>query len=273
MGSLAFVPGDPHPALREALGRYVGYAERADAPLARREVAGARCVLIVGWGDPLDIVNPVGSDRGGRAASFTTGVFDSYVDTTTTGLAEGVQLTLDPLVAGRLLGMPVGELANRVVALDDAGCPDLKELPERLAAAPDWPSRFAVLDDVLGRRLADAAAPDPAVSRVWSRLRESRGRVTVADLATDVGWSRRHLSEVTRRELGLPPKVVARLLRFAHASGQPARAAADGWAAVAADCGYYDQAHLIRDFRAFTGTTPTALVPFVQAGDGGDGAG
>jgi AraC-like DNA-binding protein len=271
MGSLAFVPGDPHPALRESLGRYVGYAERADAPLARREVAGARCVLIVGWGEPLDIAHPNGPDRAVHAASFTGGASDSYVDTTTTGLAEGVQLTLDPLVAGQVLGLPIGELANRVVTLEDA-VPALKDLPERLGDAPDWPSRFAVLDEVLGRRLAEAPAADRAVRQVWSRLQASRGSVTVEDLAADVGWSRRHLSEVTRRELGLPPKVLARLLRFAHASNKRDRAAVHGWAAVAAECGYYDQAHLIRDFRAFAGTTPTALHPFVRATQAPDSA-
>jgi AraC-like DNA-binding protein len=60
-----------------------------------------------------------------------------------------------------------------------------------------------------------------------------------------------------RRELGLPPKTLARLVRFERAHRLTSRAATEGWAAVAADAGYYDQAHLIRDFRAFSGSTPT----------------
>jgi AraC-like DNA-binding protein len=75
-----------------------------------------------------------------------------------------------------------------------------------------------------------------------------------------VGWSRRHLATVTNRELGLAPKALARVLRFGRAYAMRDRAATQGWAAVAAECGYYDQAHLIRDFHAFAGTTPSASV-------------
>jgi AraC-like DNA-binding protein len=258
---LTFIPGVPHRALRAELGAYVGYVERVDGPFVRREVAGARCVLIVGWGAPLDIVPPNRPDFGARGvASFTGGLSDSYVDTHNAGVGRGVQLMLDPLVAGRLLGVPLGELANRVVALDDLGGRDLKELPERLATASSWPERFAVLDDVFGRRLAAAPPVDPRLARAWSVLSGSGGRVPVERLAAEVGWSRRHLATVTRRELGLSPKRLARVLRFDRAYAMRGRAATEGWATVAAECGYYDQAHLIRDFHDFAGVTPATAV-------------
>jgi AraC-like DNA-binding protein len=258
MDGIEFVPGRPHPALRRALGDYVGYVERHTHPLVRREHAGASCVFIVGWGDPVEVA-------GDRLVSFTGGPSASYVDTTNAGTGTGVQLMLPPLAAARILRTPMGELTDRVVRLDQFGDRDLAALPERLGNAADWGSRFAILDEVLGRRLVAAPAADPRLRRVWDRLTATHGRVAVEDLAVEVGWSRRHLAAVTRRQLGLPPKTLARLLRFTRARQQADRAACEGWAAVAADCGYYDQAHLIRDFREFAGTTPAAGFPFVQS--------
>ena len=96
----------------------------------------------------------------------------------------------------------------------------------------------------------------------------SGGGVAVGVLAAEIGWSRRHLAVRFRREFGLPPKTAARLLRFQRAyatlgRGLLTRSATttgpDGWAERAVRFGYYDQAHLIRDFREFAGTTPAAL--------------
>jgi len=264
MSEVSFVMGEPTAALRGAVGSYAGYVERADSVLVRREMAGSRCVLIFGWGAPIDVVDARGPANGASGvASFTAGLADSYVETRTAGTASGIQLDLDPLVAARLLGRPLGELANHVVGvdqLDGAGLRELRQLPERLGAAGGWPERFALLDRALAGRLERSAPPDPRVDWFWRRLHEAHGDMAVESLAGEIGWSRRHLATVSRRELGLAPKTLVRILRFERARAQTSRAAVQGWAAVAADCGYYDQAHLIRDFRQFAGHTPAAPV-------------
>jgi AraC-like DNA-binding protein len=256
---LAFTRGRPAPRLRPHVGEYTGYEERADGVLRRRELPGSRVVFIVGWGDPLDVAHPRAADGSAAAvASFAGGLFDTYAETTLTGVGRGVQLMLDPLDAGRLFGLPAGELANRAVALDALPARWAAQLPERLAALPDWPSRFALLDEALGARLAGTPPPDSRVAWAWRHLLRARGRVGIGALAAELGWSRRHLAATFRREIGLPPKMAARVLRFQHAHS---RAAAGEWAEVAAACGYYDQAHLIRDFREFTGATPGHIRP------------
>jgi AraC-like DNA-binding protein len=84
--------------------------------------------------------------------------------------------------------------------------------------------------------------------------------VSFAELARDAGWSRRQFTARFTRAAGLPPKTFARVLRFQRAKALLAAAGGPSLSEIALDCGYYDQAHLNRDFRAFAGCTPTELM-------------
>src|SRR5205085_4423603 len=110
-----------------------------------------------------------------------------------------------------------------------------------LRSAGTWGARFAVLDDVLLAALVDAPAPAAEVVQAWDCLTASGGRIEVNALARQVGWSRRHLTQQFQRELGLPPKVAGRVVRFDRARRLLTGPAPPGIAAVAASCGYYDQ--------------------------------
>jgi transcriptional regulator GlxA family with amidase domain len=105
--------------------------------------------------------------------------------------------------------------------------------------------------------LADAPEPPPELAWAWGRMVASGGRVPVRRLAETTGWSERRLLRGFREHVGLPPKTFARLLRFRRAVARLEREGARALADVALDCGYYDQAHFNRDFRAFAGATPT----------------
>ena len=82
------------------------------------------------------------------------------------------------------------------------------------------------------------------------------GTLTVGALAAEVGWSRRHLGERFRAEIGLTPKAAGRVLRFERARRLLGRARRPGLAEVAALSGYYDQAHLNREWRELAGCSP-----------------
>ncbi|MEU8257720.1 helix-turn-helix domain-containing protein [Micromonospora inaquosa] len=259
------VLGLPEASLRPFVDRYVGYRERADVPLVRREPAGVFVVLILGWGAPLDVTDPRSAERGVTTVdSFVAGTFDSWCTTRTVGVGEGVELLLAPLTARRLLGLPLNELTNRAVGVGQFPGRWLDRLRDRLAEAPGWPERFAVLDRVLAARLVASPPVDPRLEWAWRWLVAGGGRGSVGVLADELGWSRRHLASRFRQEVGLPPKMAARLLRFQRAHAASIQVGAAGravdWAAVAAGCGYYDQSHLIRDFHQFAGATPAALL-------------
>ena len=131
-------------------------------------------------------------------------------------------------------------------------------LAEQLAEAPDWAARFRLLDTVLLSRLRDGPALARPMHGAWQRLTGTHGRLRIAALADELGWTRQHLGTRFREHIGLTPKTVARLARLNLATTLlPRYAPAD----VALACGYTDQAHLNRDFRLLTGVTPTATVP------------
>ena len=97
------------------------------------------------------------------------------------------------------------------------------------------------------------------------------GSVEIGELAADVGWSRRHLSEKFKAEVGLSPKVAARVLRFERARHLLSMPTRPGLAAVATACGYYDQAHFTREWSELAGCTPTKWIadelPSMQDGE------
>ncbi|WP_201776698.1 helix-turn-helix domain-containing protein [Allosalinactinospora lopnorensis] len=118
--------------------------------------------------------------------------------------------------------------------------------------------------------LADAPAVAHEVSRAWNRLVVTEGRLAVDELAREVGWSRRHLTQRFHGELGLTPKAAGRVLRFERAVRLLRRSAPPGLAEIAHACGYYDQAHMNREWRALAGRSPTGWLaeelPNIQDG-------
>lgn len=259
------VTGRPDPRIGHGVDRYVGYREHTDGSIVHRQVAVPAVVLIIGWRAPMDVIEHRSSERGASGVdSFVAGVFDSHCAVRSAGTTEGIELRFSPLTAARLLGLPMMELTNRAVSTDDLPGGWLPRLRTRIAGAADWPQRFALLDAALADRLAATTAVDARLRYAWQRLVATGGRLPVATLADEIGWSGRHLAAVFRRQVGLTPKGAARLLRFQQAYTAPAAGAPDdpvNWSAVAAGCGYYDQAHLIRDFRQYAGTTPGAVRP------------
>jgi AraC-like DNA-binding protein len=257
--------GCPHPALAGVVRRYEAYDEVAAAPLRRREAPHGACTLILSWADPLDMAGPGGH---ARHAAFLAGMHDGAVLTAFAGHQQGIQVDLMPLGVRRLLDRPLSVLTNRIAALDELEVPALAALPERLAHTPRWPDRFALVDTTLRSLLARSSGrPDPEVVHAWERLTRARGRVAVATLADETGWSRRHLLTRFRDQVGLTPTTAGRVLRFREA----ARLLVPGaWglhepttariADVAAACGFADHSHLVREFRDLAGVTPTRYV-------------
>jgi AraC-like DNA-binding protein len=178
-------------------------------------------------------------------------------------------------IGGWLLlgGLPQAELTGCVIDIEDLfGCRSgVRALRERMGEAADLGGALDWLEAWLLARLSKAPLPHPATRAAGSVLRGTRGSLRVDALADAAAVSPRRLRELFLREVGVPPKRLARVLRFRAAVECLATAPGVDLARLALDCGYYDQAHLYREFRDLAGMTPVGYLAAHGAGlDGPD---
>ena len=268
-----WVFGRPAPALRPLIDSYVGYRTTAPAPALHRGLPSRHLTLIASIGDPIDVVAQTDpAQRPDRYRVVLGGLQAGPALIATPVAQEGVAVELTPLGCRALLGMPAGALWNTSVEASEVLGRPAEELWERLHHEVHWAGRFSVCDDRLGRVLAGSGAPEARaeLAGAWELVVASGGAVGVADLAAQVGWGRRHLTERFTTEFGLPPKVAARVVRFERATTMLRSPRRPALAKVAAACGYYDQPHLNREFVSLAGVTPcewlAAEFPSVQDG-------
>jgi AraC-like DNA-binding protein len=261
-GGWALVSGSPDPSLRGAVRGYEGYVETMARPLRRRELPSANITVIVNFGSPYRLLDPATPDDPTRGVeqvgSFVAGLDDRFAVVESNGAANCLQLNLAPLAAYRLFARPMSDLARQVVSLDELLGAQAALLTEELAALPSWGRRFDRLERVIARRLVEAPAPSSEIIWAWRQLARSGGQVAIATLSAELGWSARRLIAHFREQVGLSPKLTARLLRFQRAAAGVTTDVVD-WGAFARQHGFYDQAHLINEFQQFAGDTPPGL--------------
>lgn len=277
-----YVRRRPAPPLRPLVAWYSGYRDAGIPPGTHRGLPSPYLTMIVTLDDPLVVA--AHPDPRTPARSYDTlvgGLHTAPAIVTHDGRQSGVQLALTPLGARALLGVPAGELSGLDLDGADVLGALAGELRERLLEAPGWDGCFTALDAVLSRHTRPTRERPSEVTWAWRRMLAAGGRVTVSGLAREAGWSARHLNGRFREEIGLSPKEAARVVRFDRVRRLLQSAAASGrrlaLADAAAECGFYDQAHLAREFRSLAGCSPSRWlaeegVPFrnVQAlaGDG-----
>lgn len=270
----------PPEPLAPYVEQYVGYRLLGFPPGLHRGVPSRHLTFIVSIGDPIDVAAQTDpSQAPARYRCALGGLQASHALIAHRGDQEGVGIELTPEGCRVLFGLPAAALWDTTLELDEVATRVGDELWERLQSAPDWASRFATCDGVLLRLLDRTSAPPmaPELRRSWDLLARSHGSLGVRDLAAEVGWSRQHLRRRFSEEFGLAPKLAGRVIRFDHARHELQRSADTRTIAeVAAAVGYYDQAHLHREFSEFAGCGPTELLagdlPSVQDDVDGPGA-
>lgn len=267
--SVEFVTAPVAPCLTPFVDGYVGYRFCGLPPGLHRGLPSPRMTLIVAIGPPIDVVAQTDAAQPpARYRCVLGGLQASPALVAHDGFGEGIQIELTPLGSRALVGVPAGAIWNASHDLGDVVGPAAGEIWERLQDTSGWPGRFAVIDDVLTRLMGEAVV-EPTLARAWRLIEASGGRIPIDHLAARVGWTRQHLARRFAGEFGLSPKLASRVVRFHHARRALFSRGAASVAEVAAACGYYDQAHLDRDFAEFAGCSPTRLLteeelPFVQ---------
>ncbi len=253
------VIGRPSGAAGTVVAAYHGYRQRGVPPARHLGLPSPYLTLIFTLDDPLQIVEHVDGGPPRSYDALAGGLHTTPAVITHGGCQSGIQLHVHPHAARALFGMPAGQLAGTDDDADAVLGRLVERVRNRLGEATTWRERFAVLDDELGALVTREATPGapPAVVNAWRLLRRSRGAVPIGTLADTVGYSDRRLLTLFDAEIGLTPKTAARVIRFDRARRVVQTAPAGRLGRIAAEHGYSDQSHLVRDFVAFTGRSPT----------------
>lgn len=252
-----FLAMPPSPPLAGLVERYWIH-EGATPPHAFERVLplGREEIIINLMDGELRCYEEDGRPNGRTSGPIVSGLhLGAYtIDTRQQAAVMGVHLR--PGGLWRLFGIPAHELRDSRTAMESILGRESGDLMDRLflAATPD--RRLRLLDAaLLARHLREL---HPAVSWAAAQISRHSAHASVAALADESGLSPRRFGELFQREIGLSPKAFVRLRRFrqalrhAHSSPDP------DWCDLAGRLGFADQAHLIREFRAFSGLTPTA---------------
>lgn len=249
------------------VGSMVGYRMAGQRPVVHRGVPSPSLTFIVNLDTPI-----VTGTHPDAHTDRTARPYDNILGGLHTSAAyifqperqAGIQLAIHPLAARRLFGLPASELSETSNEATDVLGDGLRRLQQRIGGDLPWQQRFDAVERYLLDRASAApsfASPRTEVAAAWRWMARRRGRGRMDDLARHVCLSARQLTKLFHAEVGVTPKVVNRLIRFEHARQEiQARVLAGGPLAltdVAHATGYYDHAHLVREFQGFLDCSPT----------------
>lgn len=245
----------PHPSLRRYVGDYVGYDFAGLPPGMHLGLPSGSLTFIVSISEPLCLYDEA-LDTDEKYGVLLAGLHLRRTLVRHNGSMTGIQINFSPIAPRAFFGIPAGEVAHHSYDLDVIARPMADELHARVNAASTWGARFNAIDDVLIRAAREIIGLREEVVNSWRHIAHSHGGLPIALVADEVGWSRRHLNAQFNAEFGIGPKDAARVLRYDRARRMILSRGLK-IADIAAICGYADQAHLNRDFKSFTGISPT----------------
>jgi AraC-like DNA-binding protein len=250
---------EPH-ALLHGIVRSIWQGEGRVSYARDRILPGGQSYLLVNLGPPQYLVAAGQNER--RIPfddAWFCGISDRPIDTAAPhgSVVAGVELTTTGAAA--LWPWRQAEHANLIGPLENLLGAGAAQLRERLLYTASAAARLQLLEDWLLARCVTGRRIHPLVHWATQRLAESAGGIRTAALARDAGCSRKHLVELFSREVGLPPKTLARVHRFRKALLVSRSSPSPAWSEIAVACGYYDQAHLTHDFQQFAGMPPAAF--------------
>ncbi len=235
----------------------------AGDPLADHLIPSGYVVLFFNLGDPLGVEDHAGKEILPRRSH----VLGALTRPGKFIFGRRVELLGAMFRTGRaaaFLDVPARELTDRFTALSDLWGAAAQPLEDDLRGLPTTARRIQRLELALVERLARVRPPDMRFVSLADFVMRRQGAVSVEGLSAASGLSRQHVARNFRHLVGVSPKLFCRLARFNAMLGHVVTQASLNWATLAAEHGYYDQAHLIAEFREFAGLRPTEFVAWRQ---------
>lgn len=224
----------------------------------KRVFPNGRVELLVNFGEPYRLLDYRGVDHCRIAWLGGPQVGPLVIHQPLHQNVMGVRLL--PAGAYGLLARPMRDVVGLSVDLADLVGPAAGELAERCDAAPSVAARFRIVAEWIAGRLARTRGMDEAIAWAVSRLDDSGGTVPIRELRAHVGMSKARLAGLFREQVGLTPKLYARVVRFHQTLGMLQAGGPGRLTDVALDARFYDQPHMNAEFRALGGLTPSEFL-------------
>jgi AraC-like DNA-binding protein len=189
--------------------------------------------------------------------SWVLGLWTKYHIVDWPGDLQYLGVSFKPGGAYPFLGLRLSEIQNQVVSLDAIWGSFAAELRERLYAAPTVQARFALLEQFLLARLRETPQGLKVVQCAVAEIARHHGTLSIRELSESMGMSQKHLIVQFKQMVGCTPKELGRLYRFGDILASIDLTQPIDWTLVAHQFCFHDQSHFIRDFRGFSGHTPT----------------
>jgi AraC-like DNA-binding protein len=255
-----YTPGPPLSGFVDLFWYLEGYA----VPHARERVLpnGAMQIIIDLKHDRIATFTGENRDiEGSVSAAIVAGASSEYVVIDTSSLDAIIGVQFKPGGASPFLRVQAGETLNRDVPLDAIwGSNYASELRDRLIEAPTAERKLRILEGSLIEQARGNLEPNRVLRHALYEFQSAPQPRSVAEVAAATNFTAKRLIELFREHVGLTPKLFCRIRRFQDALSRTASGKRVIWSQVAADCGYFDQAHFVRDFQAFSGINPTAYL-------------
>ncbi|HEY2358705.1 MAG TPA: helix-turn-helix domain-containing protein [Phenylobacterium sp.] len=272
------------PHLRAFVSGYLASSSLLPQPVRERLLPSIEVPLFLNFGAPhrrLETDTP--TEWTARDGAWIVGLHNRPQLSEAAGERDFMIVRFTPLGAHHFLRTPMHLIRRQAVDLCELDPKLARLVMSRVGVVRNWEDRFAAMEALIAERVGRAAAPS-GLAFAWRRLEAADGRVPIGALASEVGCSHRTLIDQFRTGIGVTPKAMERVFRFNRAirsldASSRNRTAADAskpyietetagpsltreprWADLAAGCGYFDQAHFIKEFRQFSGVTPTEFL-------------
>jgi AraC-like DNA-binding protein len=239
--------------------RIAGGAEPSASDVHR--VLPDGCIdIIFNFGEPW--FEGSGSDRRTHPErSYVVGTMTRFLLVERVNRTQFLGVRFQPGKARAFLDLFAAEVTDQNTGLENIWGNEARRLEERLAELSSSQERIALLEAELLRRVQPRAVENTLVNSAVDLILRSQGSVPVEVVCNSVGISRQHLARQFEEHVGIRPKLFARVIRFKRLIERARHPKTVEWATAAVELGYYDQAHMIADFREFTGFTPATFDP------------
>jgi AraC-like DNA-binding protein len=248
----------PAPGLEQFVRFYVQREVRIRGAAVVHPVPARAAPLIeFDFGDPINVLDykqvrqrksptvvVVGPQTFRRVEMQLQGAFESFV------------IMFQPDGLHRLFSIPMHELTDQDFEAQSVLGSLISQVRQRLGNSKSFAERVRLVDKVLLRQSLQSYGFD-GISAAANRIILAGGRLRIPALADRAGLSTRQFERRFMQQVGMRPKLFARIARFEAALETKARAAAKSWTDIAHEFGYYDQMHMVHDFGEFAGKTPT----------------